>query len=83
MNLLDEHRETAAEALVLTTIVRDVPIDFDAEKSKFGQFDREAVIKVLMNYELRLIANRIPRSESAQLNETKPDNNDIAETSTS
>jgi len=82
MNLLDEHRETAAEALVLTTIVRDVPIDFDAEKSKFGQFDREAVIKVLMNYELRLVANRIPRSESAHLNETKPDNNDITETST-
>ena len=82
MNLLDEHRETAAEALVLTTIVRDVPIDFDAEKSKFGQFDREAVIKVLMNYELRLVANRIPRSESAHLNETKADNNDIAETST-
>ena len=82
MNLLDEHRETAAEALVLTTIVRDVPIDFDAEKSKFGQFDREAVIKVLMNYELRLVANRIPRSESAHLNETKPDDNDITETST-
>jgi DNA polymerase-1 len=82
MNLLDEHRETAAEALVLTTIIRDVPIDFDAQESKFGQFDREAVIKVLMNYELRLVANRIPRSESAHLNETKPDNNDIAETST-
>ena len=81
MNLLDEHRETAAEALVLTTIVRDVPIDFDAEKSKFGQFDREAVIKVLMNYELRLVANRIPRSESAHLNETKADSNDITETS--
>ncbi len=81
MNLLDEHRETAAEALVLTTIVRDVPIDFDAEKSKFGQFDREAVIKILMNYELRLVANRMPRSESTQLNETKADNNDIAETS--
>lgn len=81
MNLLDEHRETAAEALVLTTIVRDVPIDFDAEKSEFGQFDREAVIKVLMNYELRLVANRMPRFESDHLNEMKADNSNIAETS--
>ena len=65
MNLLDEHRETAATALVLTTIVRDVPVKFSAEDSKFGDFDREAVIKILMNYELRLIANRLPKIESA------------------
>ena len=65
MNLLDEHRETAATALVLTTIVRDVPVEFSAEDSKFGDFDREAVIKILMNYELRLIANRLPKIESA------------------
>jgi len=61
MNLLEEHRETAATALVLTTIVRDVPVEFDAEKSKFGEFNREEVIKILMNYELRLIANRLPK----------------------
>jgi DNA polymerase I len=64
MNLLEEHRETAATALVLTTIIRDVPVEFDAATSKFGDFDREAVIKILMNYELRLVANRLPKSEN-------------------
>ena len=62
MNLLDEHRETAATALILTTIVRDVPVEFDAEKSAFGDFDRSAVIKTLMEYEMRLVANRLPKS---------------------
>jgi DNA polymerase-1 len=65
MNLLEEHRETAATALVLTTIVRDVPVEFSADDSKFGDFDRESAIKILMNYELRLIANRLPKMESA------------------
>ena len=64
MNLLDEHRETAATALVLTTIVRDVPVEFDAGASKFGDFDRGAVLKALMNYELRAAANRLPKTES-------------------
>ncbi|MDE0591660.1 MAG: DNA polymerase I [Dehalococcoidia bacterium] len=62
MNLLEEHRETAATALVLTTIVRDVPVEFDETKSKFGDFDREAVIKTLMSYEMRLVANRLPKA---------------------
>ena len=61
MNLLVEHRETAATALVLTTIVRDVPVEFDAEKSRFGDFKRKDVIKALMNYEMRLVANRLPK----------------------
>ena len=72
MNLLDEHRETAAAALVLTTIVRDVPVEFSADDSKFGDFDREAVIKILMNYELQLIANRLPKMESAPEIEAAP-----------
>jgi DNA polymerase-1 len=61
MNLLEEHRETAATALVLTTIVRDVPVEFNEADSKFGDFDRESVIKTLMNYEMRLVANRLPQ----------------------
>jgi DNA polymerase-1 len=64
MNLLDEHRETAATALVLTTIVRDVPVEFDADASKFGDYDRGAVLKALMNYELRAAANRLPKTTS-------------------
>ena len=62
MNLLEEYRETAATALVLTTIVRDVPVEFSEPDSKFGDFDREIVIKKLMEYEMRLIANRLPKA---------------------
>jgi DNA polymerase-1 len=64
MNLLEEHRETAATALVLTTIVRDVPVEFDADGSKFGDFDREVVLKKLMEYEMRNVANRLPKAGS-------------------
>ena len=61
MNLLEEHRETAATALILTTIVRDVPVEFSEESSKFGDFNREVVIKKLMEYEMRNVANRLPQ----------------------
>ena len=60
MNLLREHREDAKFYLSLTEIDRNVPIDFDAEQSKFGQFDHDTVIKMLMNYELGLIADQLP-----------------------
>ncbi|MDA1278581.1 MAG: DNA polymerase I [Chloroflexi bacterium] len=64
MKLLEEHRETAAKALVLTSIVRDVPVQFDPETSRFGEYDRETVLKALLNYELRQAANRLPKTES-------------------
>lgn len=69
MTLLKEHRETAATALVLTTIVRDVPVEFSESDSKFGDFDRGAVIKKLMEYEMRIVANRLPQAgaESSSL----------------
>ncbi|MCZ6539823.1 MAG: DNA polymerase, partial [Chloroflexi bacterium] len=73
MNLLEEHRETAATALVLTTIVRDVPVEFDSEASKFGDFDREPVLKAMMNYELRAAASRLPKSSSVAAIALEPD----------
>lgn len=72
MSLLEEHRETAAEALVLTTIIRDVPVEFDAEAAKFGDFDREAVISTLMKYELRLVANRLPKLNAPAATTAEP-----------
>ncbi|MGB1748545.1 MAG: 5'-3' exonuclease H3TH domain-containing protein, partial [Dehalococcoidia bacterium] len=71
MNLLDEHRDTAALALELTTIIRDVPVEFDADKSRFGDFDRESVVKALMNYELRRVVGQLPKSEQ-EVAETAP-----------
>jgi len=71
MNLLDEHRDTAALALELTTIIRDVPVEFSAEKSRFGDFDRESVVKALMNYELRRVVGQLPKSEQ-EVAETAP-----------
>ena len=71
MNLLEEHRETAKTALELTTIIRDAPVEFNADDSRFGEFDREAVIKTLMNHEMRLVANRLPKTDVTPEPETE------------
>jgi len=74
MNLLKEHRDDAKFYLSLTEIDRNVPIDFDAEQSKFGRFDRDAVLKILLNYELRLVADRLPQSEVDRIKPKEPNN---------
>ena len=44
----------------LTTIVRDLPIEIDLERSHIGNYDREAVIALFRELEFRTLANRLP-----------------------
>ena len=46
-NLLEEHRQTAFEFRKLTTIVRDVPLDFDFADAEFGNHDEDEMDAVL------------------------------------
>ena len=46
-NLLEEHRQTAFDFRELTTIVRDVPLDFDFADAEFGNFDEDEVDALL------------------------------------
>src|SRR5258705_429672 len=44
----------------LTTIVRDLPVDFDLESARLGDYDRETVIRLFREYEFRSLIERLP-----------------------
>ena len=50
-NLLAEHRQTAFECRRLTTIVRDVPVEFDFRDAEFGNYDSDEVEEALAELE--------------------------------
>ena len=50
-NLLEEHRQTAFEGRKLTTIVRDVPVEFDFRDAEFGDYDPDEVDEALAELE--------------------------------
>ena len=59
-NLLEEHRETAFAGKVLTTIVRDVPVEFDFEDARFWNYNRDEVVEALLELEFRTITRNVP-----------------------
>ena len=50
-NLLEEHRQTAFECRKLTTIVRDVPVEFDFRDAEFGNYEPDEVEEALAELE--------------------------------
>ena len=50
-NLLEEHRQTAFEGRKLTTIVRDVPVEFDFRDAEFGNYEPDEVEEALAELE--------------------------------
>ncbi len=61
---LEEHKQVAFDGLKLTTIVRDVPIEFSLEQAEFANYDRQAVVDALTKLEFRSILRQIPDPES-------------------
>ena len=61
---LAENRERAFENRLLTTIVRDAPVELDSEASRFGQYDRKAVVDLLTALEFFSVIPRLPISET-------------------
>ena len=62
-NLLEEHRQTAFDGKVLTTIVRDVPVDFDFDDARFWNYDRDEVVEALLELEFRTITRNVSRPQ--------------------
>ena len=50
---LIEHRGQVFMGKDLSTIVRDLPVEFDLEAAKLGDYDRETVIRLFREYEFR------------------------------
>ena len=63
-NLLEEHRQTAFNGKVLTTIVRDVPVEFEFKNAEFWNYDRDEVVKALLDLEFRTITRNVPHPDS-------------------
>ncbi len=59
---LYENQEQALRCKILTTIVRDVPVKLDLEKSEFGGYDRQSVVSLLSDLEFHSIIPRVPGS---------------------
>lgn len=57
---LSEYKDVAFDGLKLTTIVRDVPLDFDLADTEFATYDRSKVVEVLSGLEFRSILRQIP-----------------------
>ncbi|MCH7714035.1 MAG: DNA polymerase I [Chloroflexi bacterium] len=62
---LEENRELAFENRILTTIDRDVPVDLDLDASRFGAYDRQAVVDLLTELEFFSVIPRLPASAPA------------------
>ena len=57
---LRENEEVAFQCKMLTTIRRDVPVQLDLEASRFGGYERGAVLSLMRDLEFFSMVNRIP-----------------------
>lgn len=55
-----EFKDQAFLSRSLSVIRRDAPIDFDIEKSRVGQYDKEKVLKLIKEMEFHSLINRLP-----------------------
>ena len=69
---LRDNRELAILSKHLTTIVRDVPLQLDLEKSRFWDFDRGKVVDLLKELEFFSMVSRIPgNGKDSETGDTK------------
>ena len=52
--------DAARSSKLLTTIVRDVPIEIDLDRSHVGNYDRGAIVDLFRELEFRTLTNRLP-----------------------
>ena len=57
---LETHRERAMQGKILTTIVKDVPVNLDMEQVRFWTYSRQEVVDFLRELEFVTIIPRVP-----------------------
>ena len=57
---LRQNEEVALRSKILATIVRDVPLEFDLEASRFWRYDRSGIVEALRDLEFFSMVARIP-----------------------
>ena len=61
-NALAENGELALQCLKLATIVRDVPVELDIDRTVVHDFDREGALELFRSLGFRSLMSRIPES---------------------
>lgn len=76
-NALRGNREHAMRSKHLATIVRDLDLDLDPEAARMGAFDREAVVGLMRDLEIRSLLSRIPETTRVPIRiiEERPESN--------
>jgi DNA polymerase-1 len=80
---LEEHEAVARESKELATIVRDLDIPCDLERSTITNYEYDAVIGLLRELEFRTLVNRLPEPSTpgaAPLPEPEPSHRTIVQT---
>ena len=57
---LRDHHDQIDMGRDLSTIVRDLPIEFDLESARLDDYDRDTVVRLFREYEFRTLIERLP-----------------------
>jgi DNA polymerase-1 len=57
---LADHHDQVFLGRELSRIVRDLPIEFDLEAARLGDYDRDTVVRLFREYEFRTLIERLP-----------------------
>jgi 5'-3' exonuclease len=66
LQLLIDYEDQAFMSQSLATIRRDVPLDFDLEKCKWGEYDREALKKFFERMQFHSLLRRFGAERGAE-----------------
>ncbi len=67
---LEPARAQALESKHLATIVTDVPVTLDLERSRIGGYDRATVVRLFGELEFRTLLSRLPDADGAPTSST-------------
>ena len=57
---LREHHDRVLASRELVTIHRDLPVALDLDAARFGDYDRDEVVRLFREYEFRTLIDRLP-----------------------
>ncbi|MBM3250755.1 MAG: hypothetical protein FJZ07_00725 [Candidatus Nealsonbacteria bacterium] len=63
---LREHKEQAFISKMLAKIKLDVPVEFDLEKCRWGEYNKEKVVQILKAYDFQSLIKRLPEKQKKE-----------------
>ncbi len=79
LNLLIEYKEQAFLSQSLATIHKDVPIDFDLDKAKFGDYDKDRLRELFEELGFQSLLRRFGGNEAADDSDVPRNQKDLSE----